>query len=199
MTYGLIVRPILKFIDSENAHALSLKIGSKVASTFPGQKVLSSLYNTPSLPIDAFGLRFRHPLGLAAGMDKKCEALPLWPSIGFSWTEGGGITYHPQEGNPRPRMFRSDSDRALVNRMGFNNPGAVETRRRLLATKENGNWPRTPLALNIGCSKIAMSDNKPEEDYIATLHQLWDFGDMFVINVSSPNTAGLRNLGNPIN
>ena len=135
------------------------------------------------------------PLGLAAGMDKKCEALPLWPSIGFSWTEGGGITYHPQEGNPRPRMFRSDSDRALVNRMGFNNPGAVETRRRLLATKENGNWPRTPLALNIGCSKIAMSDNKPEEDYIATLHQLWDFGDMFVINVSSPNTAGLRDLG----
>ena len=195
MTYGLIVRPILKFIDSENAHALSLKIGSKVASTFPGQKVLSSLYNTPSLPIDAFGLRFRHPLGLAAGMDKKCEALPLWPSIGFSWIEGGGITYHPQEGNPRPRMFRSDSDRALVNRMGFNNPGAVETRRRLLATKENGNWPRTPLALNIGCSKIAMSDNKPEEDYIATLHQLWDFGDMFVINVSSPNTAGLRDLG----
>ena len=92
MTYGLIVRPILKFIDSENAHALSLKIGSKVASTFPGQKVLSSLYNTPSLPIDAFGLRFRHPLGLAAGMDKKCEALPLWPSIGFSWIEGGGIT-----------------------------------------------------------------------------------------------------------
>ena len=153
--------------------------------------MLGSLYRTPSLPINAFGLGFRHPLGLAAGMDKKCEALPLWPSIGFSWIEGGGITYHPQDGNAKPRMFRSDSDRALVNRMGFNNPGAVETRKNLLATKENGSWPRTPLALNIGCSKISMRDNKPEDDYIATLHQLWDFGDMFVINVSSPNTVGL--------
>lgn len=195
MTYGLLVRPFLKFLDSENAHTLSLKIGSKVASTLPGQKMLGSLYRTPSLPINAFGLGFRHPLGLAAGMDKKCEALPLWPSIGFSWIEGGGITYHPQDGNAKPRMFRSDSERALVNRMGFNNPGAVETRKNLLATKENGSWPRTPLALNIGCSKISMRDNKPEDDYIATLHQLWDFGDMFVINVSSPNTVGLRNLG----
>ena len=86
--------------------------------------MLGSLYRTPSLPINAFGLGFRHPLGLAAGMDKKCEALPLWPSIGFSWIEGGGITYHPQDGNAKPRMFRSDSDRALVNRMGFNNNGA---------------------------------------------------------------------------
>ena len=100
MTYGLIVRPILKFIDSENAHALSLKIGSKVASTFPGQKVLSSLYNTPSLPIDAFGLRFRHPLGLAAGMDKKCEALPLWPSIGFSWDRRRWHNIPPPGGEP---------------------------------------------------------------------------------------------------
>ena len=142
MTYGLLVRPFLKFLDSENAHTLSLKIGSKVASTFPGQKVLSSLYNTPSLPIDAFGMRFRHPLGLAAGMDKKCEALPLWPSIGFSWIEGGGITYHPQDGNLNLECldrFRSGTGQ----QDGFQQPGAVETRRRLLATKENGSWPRT--------------------------------------------------------
>ena len=77
MTYGLLVRPFLKFLDSENAHTLSLKIGSKVASTLPGQKMLGSLYRTPSLPINAFGLGFRHPLGLAAGMDKKCEAKGL--------------------------------------------------------------------------------------------------------------------------
>ena len=195
MTYNLLVRPLLRFLDSESAHGLSLSLGSTVASTIVGQKLLGTLYRTPSLPVDAFGFRFRHPVGLAAGFDKKCEALSLWPSIGFSWTEAGGITYHPQEGNEKPRMFRADSDRALVNRMGFNNPGAVEARRTLQRTLDSGNWPRTPLAINIGCSKIAMNDNQPDEDYIATLQQLWDFGDIFVINVSSPNTPGLRNLG----
>ena len=195
MTYGLIVRPVLKFFDSENAHGLSIKVGSVLASTYAGQKILGYLYKTPSLPIEALGLNFRHPLGLAAGMDKKCEALQLWPSIGFSWTEGGGITYHPQDGNPRPRMFRSDSERALVNRMGFNNPGAVASRNNLVSIMDSGNWPRTPLALNIGCSKVSVNDDRPEDDYIATLNQLWDLGDLFVINASSPNTVGLRDLG----
>ena len=89
MSYGLLVRPLLRFFDSESAHGMSLSLGSTVASTVIGQKLLGTLYRTPSLPVDAFGSRFRHPVGLAAGFDKRCEALSLWPSIGFSWTEAG--------------------------------------------------------------------------------------------------------------
>ena len=197
MVYRLVVRPFLRFLDSERTHGVSIKIGAGLASTMVGQKMLGSLYGTPSLPTEAFGMSFRHPVGLAAGMDKKCEALSLWPSVGFAWTEGGGVTYHAQDGNPKPRMFRSDSDNALINRMGFNNPGAVSIRKTLITTMESGGWPTTPLAVNVGCSKVAMGDARPSKDYIATMQQLWDLADMFVINVSSPNTAGLRELAEP--
>ena len=128
LPYSILVRPMLRFIDSENAHSVSMKALSTFGQSRVGQRALSTLYNSPELPIHVFGRLFHHPLGLAAGFDKGAKALSAWPALGFSWIEYGGITRFPQDGNPKPRMFRSDRHCALVNRMGFNNPGAAEVR-----------------------------------------------------------------------
>ena len=99
-----------------------------MAENRPTQKILNSIYGTPNLPITVFGKLFRHPLGLAAGFDKSAQAIGAWPALGFSWVEYGGVTRYPQEGNAKLRMFRSNKDYALINRMGFNNPGAQKIR-----------------------------------------------------------------------
>jgi dihydroorotate dehydrogenase len=136
---------------------------------------------------------FHHPLGLAAGFDKKAQALSGWPSLGFSWMEYGGVTRFPQDGNPKPRMFRANKENALVNRMGFNNPGALAVRESLVDRKSRGQWPNNPIAANIGRSKKVSNDDAPG-DYSSTLDILWDYSDFFVLNISSPNTPGLREL-----
>ena len=138
LPYRLMVRPAMRFIDSERAHGLSVRALSTFVENRGAQKLVSSIYRTPSLPITVFGRLFRHPLGLAAGFDKSAKALGAWPALGFSWLEYGGVTRFPQEGNPKPRMFRSDSDRALINRMGFNNPGAQSIRETLTARRTAG-------------------------------------------------------------
>ena len=158
-----------------------------------GQRALSAIYRAPELPIHVFGRLFHHPLGLAAGFDKGAEALSAWPALGFSWIEYGGITRFPQKGNPKPRMFRAHSERALVNRIGFNNPGAAAVRDRLIARRASGRWPKVPVAANIGRSRKTPNESAPS-DYSATLEMLWNQADMFVLNVSSPNTPGLREL-----
>jgi len=158
-----------------------------------GQRMLSTVYNSPELPIHVFGRLFHHPLGLAAGFDKGAEALSAWPALGFSWIEYGGITRFPQDGNPKPRMFRSNKHGALVNRMGFNNPGAAEVRDRLVDRRASGMWPKTPVAANIGRSKKTPNESAAS-DYSQTLEMLWNQADMFVLNISSPNTPGLRDL-----
>ena len=106
-------------------------------------------------------------MGLAAGFDKGAEALSAWPSLGFSWIEYGGVTRFPQEGNPKPRMFRSNKHGALVNRMGFNNPGATEVRDRLIERRASGKWPKTPVAANIGRSKKTPNESAAS-DYSQT-------------------------------
>ena len=115
-----------------------------------------------------FGNIFRHPLGLAAGFDKGAEALLSWSRLGFSWCEYGGVTRYPQEGNEKPRMFRANKHRALVNSMGFNNPGASEVRKRLIERKSAEKWPNSPVAANIGRSK-KVSNDQAADDYAATL------------------------------
>ena len=100
LPYSVFVRPMLRFIDSENAHSLSMKALSTFGQSRVGQRALSTLYNPPELPIHVFGRLFHHPLGLAAGFDKGAEALSAWPAHGFSWIEYGGITRFPQDGNP---------------------------------------------------------------------------------------------------
>jgi len=186
-------RPILGLIDSERAHGIGLSTLSKLERTSMGRGFLKSLYQSPEVPTNVFGLSFSHPLGIAAGFDKKAAALSAWPSLGFSWMEYGGITRFPQDGNPKPRMFRANKENALVNRMGFNNPGALAVRENLIERRSIGLWPNNPVAANIGRSK-KVSNDEAADDYSSTLDILWDYADLFVLNVSSPNTPGLREL-----
>jgi len=141
------------------------------------------------LQTSCFGLDFTHPFGLAAGMDKRAEALRGWESIGLAFAEIGGVTMLEQGGNPKPRMFRHGRDRALVNRMGFNNPGSERIVQRL----HKAGHQTIPIWANLGKSKRTPLD-EAKDDYATSLTRLWPFIDLFVINVSSPNTPGLRDL-----
>ena len=193
IAWRLFAQPSLRFIDSERAHSATMAILSTFGESSLGQRVINGLYGSPELPIEVFGKLFHHPLGLAAGFDKKAKALQSWPSLGFSWTEYGGITRYPQEGNPKPRMFRANKNHALVNSMGFNNPGATKIRDELRLRKSNGKWPKTPVAANIGRSK-KVSNLYAADDYCSTLDSLYDYADFFILNISSPNTEKLRDL-----
>ena len=193
LPYRFLIRPSLRFIDSEKAHNLTVNALTKMAENRPTQKILNSIYGTPNLPITVFGKLFRHPLGLAAGFDKSAQAIGAWPALGFSWVEYGGVTRYPQEGNAKPRMFRSNKDYALINRMGFNNPGAQKIRDTLTKRQTAGKWPNVPIAANIGRSKTVDNERAPN-DYAETFGLLYDHADIFVLNVSSPNTPGLRAL-----
>ncbi len=159
----------------------------------PGyRRILKSLFSSPSIKSNLFGIDFDNPVGLAAGMDKKGENIPNWQYLGFGWIEIGGITLHQQDGNPKPRMFRSNKHKALINRMGFNNEGSEKTAQRLKIQKSK-RWANIPVGVNIGKSKITPNESA-EEDYSGTLRRLWSYTDLFVINVSSPNTPNLREL-----
>ena len=139
------------------------------------------------------GLDFPNPVGLAAGLDKFGSATAAWPRVGFGFAEIGSITSHPQSGNPAPRVFRLPTDRALINRMGFNNDGATRTAGRLLVAEQKGRLGAIPTGINIGKSKVTPADQAPG-DYVASLEALWPVADYVVVNVSSPNTPGLRDL-----
>jgi dihydroorotate dehydrogenase len=145
------------------------------------------------LPAEVFGLRFPNPIGLAAGMDKFGAAVPFWERMGFGFCELGGVTLHAQPGNPSPRMFRAPAAGAIINRMGFNNPGAETFAQTLARWKTSGRWPNHPVGINLGKSKITPLE-KAAEDYASSFRLLRDYADFFVINVSSPNTPGLRQL-----
>jgi dihydroorotate dehydrogenase len=144
------------------------------------------------------GLRFPTPIGLAAGFDKAARALWAWPALGFGFVEVGTVTARPQPGNPRPRIFRLPEDEALINRLGFNSPGAEAVAQRLAAfrrtdaARPRGRYP-IPLGVNIGRSAAA-SNEEAIEDYRVSLDHLHPFADFLVVNVSSPNTLGLRTL-----
>ena len=189
----MLANPTLKLIDSERAHSHTISLLSSLGERVAGQYLLNKIYRSPELPIEVFDLLFHHPLGLAAGFDKGAEALLSWPALGFSWCEYGGVTRYPQDGNPKPRMFRANKDRALVNNMGLNNPGASAVRDRLIARKAADRWPKSPVAANIGRS-MKIDNEHVANDYSATLDILWDYADLFVLNISSPNTPGLRDL-----
>jgi dihydroorotate dehydrogenase len=138
---------------------------------------------------EVFGLRFPHPVGLAAGFDKNACAIPALAALGFGFVEIGTVTQHAQPGNPRPRLFRLPQDEALINRMGFNNDGAEAVAARL------ARMPRVavPVGVSLGKSKVTPLD-EAVGDYLASLDALYPYGDYFAINISSPNTPGLRAL-----
>ncbi len=143
----------------------------------------------PALARTVFGVRFPTPVGLAAGLDKNGIALPAWSALGFGFVEVGTVTRHAQPGNPKPRLFRLPASQGVINRMGFNNLGAAALAERLAGW---GPLP-VPLGISLGKSKVTPIEDAVE-DYVASLRALYAYGDYFAINVSSPNTPGLRSL-----
>ncbi len=183
------LRPLLFRMDAESAHHFALG----ALETAPAPFLRLAFGAAPALPREVAGLRFPNPVGLAAGMDKNAVALPAWEALGFGFVEVGTITARAQPGNPRPRLFRYPELGALINRMGFNNDGADAVAARLAHLKSSGHWPRIPVGVNLGKSKVTELADAPA-DYLHSYRALLPFGDYFVINVSSPNTPGLREL-----
>lgn len=180
-------------LDPEYAHELVLKALAWWSGRGPLLEVPARLLRVedPRLRVRALGLTFPNPLGLAAGMDKDAKALAAWWALGFGFAEVGTLTPNPQGGNPRPRLFRLLEDRALINRMGFNNEGASRAAERLRRFRERG-LP-FPVGVNLGKGRDTPLE-RAAEDYLLALRLLEPYGDYFVLNVSSPNTPGLRTL-----
>lgn len=191
--YPHIIRPLLFLQDSENVHDKTLKGLAWAARYECLTRAIAGYTDVPSLPVRCMGMNFPNPVGLAAGMDKRGAALPIWRALGFGFAEIGGVTWHAQNGNPRPRMFRAPADEALINRMGFNNPGASGLAERLSEWRQLGLWPHHPVGINLGKSKITPLE-EAADDYTRSFECLESFADFFVVNVSSPNTPNLRDL-----
>jgi len=191
--YHNLIRPILFRMDPEQIHELTLRWLGRLARCSVCRKAAKSFFGGEELPVEAMGLRFPNPVGLAAGMDKEAAALPMWEAMGFGHVELGAVTRLPQPGNPKPRVFRIPAREAIVNRMGFNNPGAEAFARRLEAWRAAGAWPRHPVGVNLGKSRVTPLA-EAAEDYRRSFARLRDLADFFVVNVSSPNTPGLRRL-----
>lgn len=189
--YTQLIRPLFFQFDAETAHHLALK---KLAAFSLAPGLLKPLFGEPpAKPKTLWDLSFKNPVGLAAGLDKNAVALPAWEALGFGFAEVGTITAKAQPGNPPPRLFRYPDKGALINRMGFNNDGAEVVAARLERLKESGRWPQIPVGINLGKSKVTELADAPA-DYLASFRRLHAFGDYFVVNVSSPNTPGLRKL-----
>ena len=141
-------------------------------------------------------LSFPNPIGLAAGLDKNGIALPAWAALGFGFIEIGTVTAKAQPGNPKPRIFRFPQQQALINRLGFNNDGADAIAQRLRALRESGRWPAVPVGINIGKSRATPLE-QATDDYLYSFRMLRDFADYITLNISSPNTPGLRELQEP--
>jgi dihydroorotate dehydrogenase len=191
--YRRILRPLLFRVDSERIHDFTLRTLGCLSRSAPLLRLVSGFTDVPELPVEVFGLQFPNPVGLAAGMDKRAAAVPIWAALGFGFSELGGVTWHAQPGNPKPRMFRAVPDEALINRMGFNNGGAEAMAATLAAWRHGGLWPAHPVGINLGKSKVTPNE-KAVEDYARSFRALWPQADFFVVNVSSPNTPNLRAL-----
>jgi len=227
--YERAIRPILFRVgrgDAEAAHDWTLR---RLAGLARRRRVLDTLHrmNAVEAPREVFGIRFPNPVGLAAGMDKNGVALDAWPALGFGFVEVGTVTWHAQQGNDHPRVFRLRASEALVNRMGFNNAGARALARRLAArarrhgsavgdgrrgsavgdgrrgsavgdgqhasTVGDGRHGSVPLGISLGKSRVTLLE-EAVGDYLASLRVLYPYGAYFAVNVSSPNTPGLRSL-----
>jgi dihydroorotate dehydrogenase len=187
--YQRLLRPLLFRLDPDPAHRAA------ITTLTHGHRVLRTpaAARDPRLRQELLGLEFPNPVGLAAGFDKLGTAVAAWPKVGFGFAEIGSVTAYPQPGNPPPRMFRLPADEALINRMGFNNDGSSRTAGRLLLAQRRGRLGKIPLGVNIGKSKVTPVEDAAG-DYVASLEALWPVADYVVVNVSSPNTPGLRDL-----
>ena len=187
--YGAL-KPLLFSLPPETVHGL-VSSGLRAIQETPIEAAVARRYAVEDarLRVTAFDLEFPNPVGIAAGFDKNAKLPRSLAALGFGHVEVGGVTATPQPGNPRPRLFRLSADGALINRMGFNNEGAERIGERLDGTR----LPDVPVGVNIGKSKSTPLPEAPD-DYAYTYERLAEAGDYFVVNVSSPNTPGLREL-----
>ena len=163
--YTHLLRPAFFKLDAEEAHELVMR-ALKIGSLFPGLIRAVSGAKPVTRPRTVAGIGFPNPIGLAAGMDKNGVALPAWEALGFGFIEVGTITALAQPGNPKPRLFRFPHQQALINRLGFNNEGVEAVAARLERLHASGRWPRIPVGLNIGKSRVTPAEKAPE-DYLA--------------------------------
>jgi dihydroorotate dehydrogenase len=189
--WGLL-RPLVFRIDPERAHQLALALAARWSQVFAGALGPRDPARAPALQRERMGLMFPNPVGLAAGLDKDAEAVAFWQHLGFGFVEVGTVTALAQPGNPKPRLFRFPEQGALVNRMGFNNAGAEAMAVRLTRLRER-ELLQVPLGVNLGKSR-ATPPERAAEDYRRSFELLAELSDYMVVNVSSPNTPGLRDL-----
>lgn len=188
--YKLLLRPFLFRKSAEEAHEFTVRLTKNVFNLPLLGWLIRRLYyfEDKALEREVFGLTFKNPVGLAAGFDKDAKLIDEMAMLGFGFIEIGTITLKPQEGNPRPRLFRLPEDQSLINRMGFNNGGVLEAVERLKKRKS-----KVLVGGNIGKNKITPNE-QAEQDYVSCLEVLHPHVDYFVVNVSSPNTPNLRDL-----
>lgn len=193
--YDALFRTVLSRLDAETAHRMAFA-GMRAAARAPAVARSAHRRLGPvgaRLGVDALGLHFPGPLGLAAGFDKNAVGIDALGALGFAFVEVGTVTALPQPGNPRPRLHRLVADRAVVNRMGFNNDGAAAVAARLARRRRRRRALPVVVGVNIGKSKVVQED-RAVADYEASTRLLAPYADYLVVNVSSPNTPGLRDL-----
>lgn len=193
--YKHIILPLLFRFDAETIHHTITRL-LKIALAIPGVSALCRKFyvlEDKRLARTVFGLTFSNPVGMAAGFDKNAELISELSDLGFGFVEIGTVTPKPQPGNPRPRLFRLKADEGLINRMGFNNKGAGPAAERIRHFSRNRGERRVIIGGNIGKNKDTPNENALN-DYLISFRELFDAVDYFVVNVSSPNTPGLRDL-----
>jgi dihydroorotate dehydrogenase len=190
MLYDL-ARPALFRFDAEKVHEFAVRRMERWATKPRVLKALRSRYflEDPRLSQELWGLRFPNPVGVAAGFDKNARLVDVLPHLGFGFVEVGTVTSEAQGGNPKPRLFRLPKDRALVNRLGFNNDGADVVAARLAKSGAR----MVPIGVNVGKAR-RVPNAEAVQDYLRAFEKLHPYGSYFVVNVSSPNTPGLREL-----
>lgn len=194
MLYKSLLRPALFSFDSEAVHDTSFSlIGALQKLSLDKALSVFTHYEDQRLAQTICGLRFLNPIGLAAGFDKNGAAIPFFSALGFGHVEIGTVTAKPQQGNPKPRIFRLEQDDALINRMGFPSRGADFVAEHLQKQHGRKKSIQTLLGINVGKTKVTPIDDAAD-DYCYSLSTLETFGDYFVINISSPNTPELRKL-----
>lgn len=190
--YKSILRPLLFRKDPESSHEMILHMLARLEFL---SGALEGVYNIEDerLVVHIGPLRFPNPVGLAGGFDKNALAPKTIASFGFGFMEVGAITAQAQPGNPKPRLYRLPEDVALINRLGFNNEGAAAIAAKLARLRARGGWPKIPLGMNLGRTKIVETKDAVA-DFLDCFSRLFPHGDFFTLNVSSPNTPNLRDL-----
>src|SRR5689334_5926517 len=190
--YETILRPLLFQFDPEQPRHLTIRC-LRLAAQIPGALARFHRFAPDPDLQSFFGLQFRNRVGLAAGLDKNGVAIPAWEAMGFGFVEIGTVTAQPQPGNPRPRIFRYPKAKALINRLGFNNEGADVVADRLRRLRDSSLRPSIPIGVNIGKTKVTPLA-QAASDYLYSFRQVAPVADYIALNVSSPNTPGLRSL-----